>query len=295
MAAKKHRRRSGSFIWSLFTFCIVIGAIVAAVTVFLKVADVQVSGSTRYSAEDIVKTSGIETGDNMFMINKFEVANAILEEYPYIEQIKIRRKLPDTFTFEITERIAVAYVEVSRTRWLIDSNGYILEMVAKGEETKVPKVSGCEVVTPRAGSELVLKQEEQLPVLKEVLATLRYTGMYRDINRIEIGKLYDINLVYGNRFLVALGDTSSLSKKIEMLRAVIAELTDFDKGTINVSAVKEARFRPDANINLAEKTQATESNPTEETEKDTAIPDDSKSDSEKDNTADEENQGNTDV
>jgi len=128
-----------------------------------------------------------------------------------------------------------------------------------------------------------------------VLATLRYTGMYRDINRIEIGKLYDINLVYGNRFLVALGDTSSLSKKIEMLRAVIAELTDFDKGTINVSAVKEARFRPDANINLAEKTQATESNPTEETEKDTAIPDDSKSDSEKDNTADEENQGNTDV
>lgn len=259
MAARRRRRkkRNGSFVLSLLTFLIVIGAIVASVTVFLKVAEVQVSGSVRYPAADIVESSGIKTGDNMFMINKFEVAEKLLLEYPYIEQIKIRRKLPDTFLFEITERVAAAYVVSDGNRWLIDNNAHILERIAHDAEVKVPKISGCEVMTPFAGSPLILKNQDQLPVLREVLTSLRHTGMTENISRIEIDKLYDINLVYGDRFLIVLGDASELAKKIEMLRAVIGQLNDFDKGTINVSAVKEARFRPNASIDLSEKKQET--------------------------------------
>lgn len=259
MAARRRRRkkRNGSFVLSLLTFLVVIGAIAASVTVFLKVAEVQVSGSVRYPAEDIVESSGIKTGDNMFLVNKFEVAEKLLSEYPYIEQIKIRRKLPDTFLFEITERVAAAYVISDGNRWLIDSNAHILERIAPDAEVKVPKISGCEVMTPFAGSPLVLKNQDQLPVLREVLTSLRYTGMTESISRVEIDKLYDINLVYGDRFLIVLGDASELAKKIEMLRAVIGQLNDFDKGTINVSAVKEARFRPDSSIDLSEKKQET--------------------------------------
>ncbi len=254
--AKRRRRRkkkNGSFVLSLLTFLIVIGAIVASVTVFLKVAEVQVNGSVRYPEADIIESSGIKTGDNMFLINKFEVAEKILSEYPYIEQIKIRRRLPDTFLFEITERIAAAYVVSDGNRWLIDNNAHILERIAPDADVKVPKISGCEVMTPFAGSPLVLKNEDQLPVLREVLTSLRYTEMTESVSRVDIDKLYDINLVYSDRFLVVLGDASELGEKIEMLRAVIGQLNDFDKGTINVSAVKEARFRPDSGIDLSEK------------------------------------------
>ncbi len=251
---RRRKRRNGSFVLSLLTFLIVIGAIVASVTVFLKVAEVQVSGSVRYPAADIIESSGIKTGDNMFLVNKFEVAEKLLSEYPYIEQIKIRRRLPDTFLFEITERVAAAYVLSDGNRWLIDNNAHILERIAPDAEVKVPKISGCEVMTPFAGSPLVLKNEDQLPVLREVLTSLRYTEMTGNTSRVEIDKLYDIKLVYGDRFLIVLGDASELGKKIEMLRAVIGQLNDFDKGTINVSAVREARFRPDSAIDLSEKT-----------------------------------------
>ncbi len=251
---RRRKRRNGSFVLSLLTFLIVIGAIVASVTVFLKVAEVQVSGSVRYQAADIIESSGIKTGDNMFLVNKFEVAEKLLSEYPYIEQIKIRRRLPDTFLFEITERVAAAYVVCDGNRWLIDNNAHILERIAPDAEVKVPKISGCEVMTPFAGSPLVLKNEDQLPVLREVLTSLRYTEMTGNTSRVEIDKLYDIKLVYGDRFLIVLGDASELGKKIEMLHAVIGQLNDFDKGTINVSAVREARFRPDSAIDLSEKT-----------------------------------------
>ncbi len=269
MAARKYkrrrRRRGGGFILSLLTFCIVIAAIVMSVTVFLKVSDIVVSGETRYEAKDIIQTSGIEIGDNMFMINKFEVADRILEKYPYIEQIKIRRRLPDTFTFEITERVPAAYVMADDLRWLIDKKGYILERIGNDETVNVPKISGVEVVTPYAGGELVLKNEAQLLPLREVLGSLSHSGMVANVARIEIDKLYDIKIIYGDRFLVSLGDTTELPRKIEMLKAVIGQLAEFDKGTINVSAVKEARFKPNTNIDLSEKEPEKEVKPQEET------------------------------
>ena len=250
---KRRKRRDGNFFLSLITFCIVVGAIVGAVIVFLKVASIEVTGTAKYDPAEIIEVSGIKTGDNMFLVNKFEVASKILEEYPYIEQIKIRRRLPDKFVFEITDRVPAAYIMSDGNTWLIDKNAYILEMLPQGAELKVPKVTGAEMVTPHAGSLLILKNEDQLPVLCEVLTALCSTELVGDVSRVEIDKLYSLNLVYGDRFLVGLGDTSELSRKIEMLRAVISELTEFDKGTINVSAVREARFKPDSNIDLSEK------------------------------------------
>lgn len=276
---KKRRKRSGGgFILSLLTFAVVVGAIITSVTVFLKVADIEVSGTTRYEAADIIAASGIESGDNLFAINKFEVAEKILDEYPYIEQIKIRRRLPDTFTFEITERVPAAYIEGEGNRWLIDNNAYIVELLAKDAAVKVPKITGCEVVTPREGSYLILKNEDQLTALKEVLTSLRKTEMTDKTVRVDMGKLYDINIVMGDRFLIELGDSQELAAKIRMLNAVLSELGEYDKGTINVSAIKEARFRPDINIDLSEKpavqentaeSESTEENAEDNTEENT--------------------------
>ena len=257
MAARKYnrrrkKRRGGSFILSLLTFCIVVAAIVMSVTVFLKVAKIEVSGLTKYDPNDIIETSGIKLGDNMFIMNKFEIANRILQTYPYIEQIKIRRRLPDTFTFEITERTAAAYVLHEGNCWLVDKKGYLLEMVADVENMNIPKITGVEVLGPYAGGELVLKDAAQLPPLREVLDALTVSEMGGKIVRIDLETLYDIKIVYEDKFLVNLGDTNELPRKIEMLRAVIEQLADFDRGTINVSAVKEARFRPNAGIDLSE-------------------------------------------
>lgn len=257
MATRKYKRKKrksgGGFFLSVLTFLVVVGAIVMSLTVFLKVSEIEVSGTTRYDAKDIIKTSGIETGDNMFMINKFEVAERILDEYPYIEQIKIRRKLPDKFTFEIKERVPIAYIMSGETRWLIDRNAYIVELLDGSATINVPKITGAVVLTPRVGTRLTLENEDQLPVLCEVLKALSLTEMIPHIDRIETDKFYDIKMVYGSRFMVKLGDVTSLTRKLEMLQLVIEELSDFDKGTIDVSAVKEARFKPDSNIDLSEK------------------------------------------
>ena len=252
---RRRRRRSGGFILTLLTICIVVAAIVMSGTVFLKVAEISVTGSERYDPKEIIATSGIETGDNMFTINKFDVANRILDKYPYIESIKIRRKLPDKFVFQIKEREPAAYIENSGNRWLVDKYGYLLEMLSGEDEVKVPKISGIGITTPQAGERIIPENENQLLPLCEVLSALKTSELLGNVGRIEVGKLYDVKIVYGDRFLISLGDTEELSRKIEMLHAVIGELNEFDKGTIDVSEVKKARFKPNTNIDLSEKIQ----------------------------------------
>lgn len=253
---RRKKRKERRIILTIFTFLVVIGAIIGSITVFLKVANIEVEGLTRYKKEDIIKTSGIKVGDNMFAVNKFDVAEKILNEYPYLETIKIRRKLPDTFIFEVTERVPAAYIQADGKSWIIDGKAYILKMVSEDEEINLPKIIGATAVVPTVGKELVLSKTEQSEALKKVLAALKKSGIAEKIKRVEIEKFYDIKMVYEDRFMVSFGDSETLPRKFEMLKAVIAQLSDVDRGTINVSAVKKASFLPDVGIDLSEKGKA---------------------------------------
>ena len=103
MAARKphkHRRgkgRLGKVIQLLFVLAL-LGAMTVGATVFFQVEQVVVTGNNRYTQEEIVAATGIQTGDNLFRMNKFAIQDHVLEEMPYLEDILIRRKLPSTIT-----------------------------------------------------------------------------------------------------------------------------------------------------------------------------------------------------
>ena len=65
----------------------------------------RVTGTERYTEKDVIEASGIQRGDNLFLLNKYEAARSIAEQLPYIdiEDIRIRRELPDTLLIDVAE------------------------------------------------------------------------------------------------------------------------------------------------------------------------------------------------
>ena len=62
------------------------------------------TGSSYYAEDEIITMSNVKIGDNIFWGKSVrEVKNRLLKD-PYIEKIKIERKLPDKINFKITER-----------------------------------------------------------------------------------------------------------------------------------------------------------------------------------------------
>lgn len=247
---RRRRKQRRKMIASLLAVFIIVGAVVAAVTVFFKVAKFDVTGSTLYTGEEIIAATEIQLGDNMFSINKFDVANKILNKFPYVGEIKIRRHLPDTFVFEITERKSAAYFQSEKFRWLIDRNGYILESIPPDEAVALPLVTGVSLVAPSPGAKAALDAPESLRVLELLLGALEDGGVIEKAGRVDVTKLYNLTITYDGRFVVEFGTEQELERKVKMLKAVIEQLETTDKGIINISDAKQARFRPNANLQV---------------------------------------------
>lgn len=110
MARRRHsnrRRRRGNFgfLYKLLSVLVICAAVVMALTLFFRVDTIEVTGTERYTEKDVIEASGIQLGDNLFLLNKYEAARSIAEQLPYIdiEDIRIRRELPDTLLIDVAE------------------------------------------------------------------------------------------------------------------------------------------------------------------------------------------------
>lgn len=109
---RRHRRNRGRLgpLFKLLCVLAVVVALTVGATVFFQVETVAVSGNSRYTEEDVVQATGIQLGDNLFQMNKYQIKQQVLQKLPYVEELTIRRSLPSTIVITVTEWDAVARV-----------------------------------------------------------------------------------------------------------------------------------------------------------------------------------------
>ena len=175
---KSRRRRRGRFsgVYRFFAIVAVLAAVIAACVVFFRINTVTVEGHSRYGAEEIIEASGIVSGDNLIAISKSKIASAIRMKLPYVESVSIRRKLPDEVELIVRERVAVASVDSGSGRWLISSQGKILE---KAGDQPVVTVNGLQALEPYAGGNLQVSEQDAgtLDHVLSLLEALETQGM----------------------------------------------------------------------------------------------------------------------
>ena len=121
---KRKRKRGKGRLGPLFKL-LCAGAVAVALTmgatVFFQVETVAVTGNSRYSQEEIIQATGIQTGDNLFRMNKYQIAHQVLQGLPYVEELTIRRALPSTIVITVKEWDAVARVEAPGTSAVVQT------------------------------------------------------------------------------------------------------------------------------------------------------------------------------
>lgn len=156
---KTHRRRRGRFrgVYQFFTVLLAAAAVIAACVVFFRVNEVEVEGNSRYTAEEVVEASGIRTGDNLVGLSKSQVASRVRTGLPYVESVAIQRKFPDGVLLIVKERSAAASIAGGSGRWLISSQGKLLEQQT---HQKVLPISGLSAISPYAGGIVKVREEK---------------------------------------------------------------------------------------------------------------------------------------
>lgn len=196
-ARPKRRRGRFSGLYKVLSILLVAAAVVLACVVFFRVNSVEVEGNVRYTAEDIIEASGIQIGDNLIGLSRSRVSAAICTQLPYVENVSIKKVLPDRVVLEVLERVAAASVDSAEGRWLISAQGKLLEKDDGSVQTV--SITGLTAVGAYPGGMVQVAEEEEntLRYVKDLLVELEDHGWLGQCASIDCTAATYITLSYG--------------------------------------------------------------------------------------------------
>ena len=219
------------------------GTAFALISPIFNIKDIQVINNIQVNSDTIVSLSGIKTGQNIFRFLKSKSIEKI-KENPYIENIKIHRKLPSTIQIDVEERTPTYSIDYVGKYALINNQGYILEIVEdnRGLPIILNSITAQEEIS--AGQRLKDEDLEKLGDILKIMSSAKDNNLDTQVTNIDIKDKnnYSIYLEQEKK-TIHLGDTSNLSNKMLYILAIIEQEKD-KAGDIFVNGDLNNKFQP---------------------------------------------------
>lgn len=210
--------------------------VVVALTLFFRADNVTVTGTERYTAAEVEEATGVERGDNLFLMNKYDIAQQIQQALPYVEEIRINRKLPDTLLIDIRECGTPLAVIQDGSAWLVSPRGKIVEQTTVSKAGDYAVIDGCQLLAPSVGTKIALSTEYALQQqsLLDLLAALEEESVLDQVEGIHLADISCLTMDYAGRFVVELPYGADYDYKIRYLKLAVDSLETNMTGTIRM-------------------------------------------------------------
>jgi len=218
---QQKRKRNMSLHYSVIVLIVLIIFSVLSVTVFFNIDTAVVSGSSIYTADEIIRVSGIQGGDNMIRKNLGRAEKAITAELIYIEEAHISRKLPSSVEILIVPCIETASLQNEGGYMIISETGKILSLSEEpAEDTPVfYGVNPAEELKP--GDTFKSEDETKTEVIYELIALLENRFVSK-ITSFDVNDRLNINCLYDNRIDIELGVITDAEYKFRLADEIIS-------------------------------------------------------------------------
>lgn len=242
-----HRRGSqrqpnnGAF-RKLLIMLAVVAAVILGITIFFRVRTVEVQGNAIYSSAQISGASGVESGDNLLLVNRATVAGKVKAALPFVQDVSVGLILPDTIVVKVEEsQIACQVSAEAGGSWYINPDGRVLGSSVDGFAGQIVELRGFTLTSPEAGKEAEASEglEDSLEAALTIVRQMDGTGLMEQVTVIDTEKTFDIELLCAEQYQILLGGTDELEYKIQYLQVVLDGLDPFQAGTIDLTFDQE--------------------------------------------------------
>ena len=231
---------------------LVLAALTAGCVFFFQVNEVEVSGSMRYSEEQLLAVAAIPENANVLLFPGEEVERRLMETFPYIDSVAVERGYPSTIRIVVVESEPVAAIQMETAYWLLDTEGKVLEKIEEDFASAYIEVIGISLIEPESGKPA--QAEDGSAALLKGLCSLLYSLQYKEvIDRamwVDLSLQEEVQMGFDGRFTVRLPISSDsankeygYNRKIDTLLEIIGQLDEYDKGIIDLRYVKMGYFR----------------------------------------------------
>ena len=247
---RKRRVRKAIVVTAFVVIACVILSPILLFGVF-RIKDFAIEGETLYSKEQIVEASGISYGKSIFFADLDEAKVNIEKALPYTNNVKFARRLPNTLVITLESTDKAYAVEKSEGLYAIVNRDFkVLEISGILPDGVVPVIGATPEATEIGMTMSFVEEDEQSDVTLKLIQSISSAvaeSNLKDINLVSVRSRSNIYLIYQERIVLRLGDSSDIDKKIVLGQKVIAEEDSIDAektGIINLTVPKKAYFNP---------------------------------------------------
>lgn len=209
--------------WTTLLIALAISIIFFMMSPLFNVAEIEIQGCEKIAEDTIISLSQLKLGENIYQISNKQIKKNI-KENSYIQQVDIKRKLPNKIIISIQERKPTYMLEYANSFAYINNQGYILEI--SQEKLEVPIIIGYETKDEeiKEGNRLCDTDLSRLEMVLKIVESANSNGIGNCITRINIqDKQSYILMLEEEKKIVYLGDASNLSNRMLYLKAILTE------------------------------------------------------------------------
>lgn len=210
-----------------------------------------ISAAVPYDSDDVSAFLDIKKDTNLITYDSSAAEKALLYEFPYINSVEIKKKLPTTLVINITENRGTMYLTLGRDTFIISSKGRVLEIVSDPFYDGIKRTLLLTDGVKRCicGEDIVFDKEEKLEILCEVTGSLEKYSMIEDITKIDTSDKFNIKLTYDNRFEITFGTFEKADAKVKLLSEMLdSDIWRDSTGQIDISDPSEALVKFTGNV-----------------------------------------------
>lgn len=150
---KRRRRRTGRQTLHYLLILLVAMAVltILSFTVFFEIEKIEVVGNTKYASQQLIAQSGVSVGDNLFRVRQKTVKNVLIEKFPYLEDVKLKRSFPPKLTIQVTQEVPLGAVNTPTGYVVIACSGKVLETGMRTLPEDITVVNGMYLSLPEVG------------------------------------------------------------------------------------------------------------------------------------------------
>ncbi len=197
-----------------------------------------------YSTKEVYTQSGLKEGMFIFNVRAGEIERRLAKDFPYVQNVRVERDLPNTVTLYFEEDCALFYTQIYDEYFVISESMRVLARYDTEDElpNDLRKISLPAVSYAVVGYSLDFFDASYLDFLRDTLAVISDAVVYEKIDELDLSNRYDLKFEYDDRLSFTIGNADNLDTKLLFVKSIAEDLEADAMGSVTLVDNKMASF-----------------------------------------------------
>ena len=245
----------------IFVLVLALGLVILLFAPFFNIKSIEVEGNSRYTAEEIIDSSGIRIGENGFRKLRLDPESILelrlldsedkIKQLPYVKTCIVKIVFPNDIKIHITEREPAAYIVHFDNYLTVDSQGYVLEAGSSPPEG-LKEIRGIDFKKYTVGRQLEESKIYLIQTGVDIINTVYNSDKNTDVKLWDVLDWVDVvsetsaMMSLDNRIIVRFNPKDKLQYTIDFTKEIFfKKLSTKETGRIEFSGNQNPSFIPD--------------------------------------------------